>query len=458
MRIALVHLGMDDSYGMYFVAGELKKSDVNFEWFDGDSDEVIAKIIDYSPNFMFFGPLTLYFSRALDISKGVKKLNKKVVAVFGGHHVSVDHAAINREEVDIIVDGPIYNTIEKIFISKGNEIIHGTPVLPGKMRPSRVECYNTISRLANRHQKTIMSFMGCPFNCSYCSTGHVRSKVGAKTYKEYWLKRRPLKDVIREAKELIPFPTKEISLADDDILAGPDAAEWLKEFSCIWKKEIDLPIIAYVTPSSISRASDEVLKILGELLHTALIGVQVARSDSLKLFNRTWQTEKTLVKASENLTKAGLQVRVDIMIGLPVDDPIEEGVETIKLIQRVFPKCNVSTGPLMIYPGTDIFNWCKENKIPLNENVNLDFHKGLGSIKFDLEVQKQLTNLKKMSSMFVEYGIEDHWMRALIRMDMNNGSSLDISKCCYYDSIKKRHQDMQWDDFNKIVEGMEFQH
>ena len=458
MRIALIHFGMDDSYGMYFVAGELKRLDVNFEWFDGDSDEVIAKIVDYNPKFMFFGPMTVYFCRALCVSKGVKNLNKKIVAVFGGHHVSADSTSIDLKEVDIIVDGPIYNTIEKIFISKGNEIIRGVPVLPEKMEPTRVECYDAIPRLANRYQKTIMSFMGCPFNCSYCSTGRVRSKFGPKTYKEYWLKRRPVKDVIREAKEILAFPTKEISLADDDILAGPDAVEWLKEFTYTWEKEIKLPIIAYVSPFSVSKACDEALKILGELLNTALVGVQVARRKSLKLFNRAWQTEEMLVKASENLQSAGLQVRVDLIIGLPVDDPIEDALESIKLVQHIFPNCIVSCSPLMVYPGTDLFDWCKKKKITFNENINWEWHRGVGSINFDLEVQKRLTNLKKMSSIFVKYGVEDHWMRALIEMDMNDRSSLEISKCCYYDSLKERHQDMQWDDFNKILKDMDFQY
>ena len=85
-----------------------------------------------------------------------------------------------------------------------------------------------------------MSHFVCVYNCSFCCTSVTRKSYGAKAYKEYWLARRPVENMIEEAKLFLKHPTKEVSFEDDDVLYGTheggDGTQWLSEFKKAWKK------------------------------------------------------------------------------------------------------------------------------------------------------------------------------------------------------------------------------
>ncbi len=211
-KFALIHLGNDEAYSLIFVAGELIKKGHKVNWFDGDSGDFIEKVIKWEPDFICFSPLTTFFTQAVELSKKIKKLLPKVRSVFGGHHVFACLESIKLAGIDIVVAGSVYGTIEKIIESKDKEIIQGILTPVEKMVPSRKEYYEAIPRIAQRHRKYIMSHFGCVFNCSYCSTSKVRRFYGDSAYQRYSLTRRPIADLIKEARIFLEYPTKEVSL------------------------------------------------------------------------------------------------------------------------------------------------------------------------------------------------------------------------------------------------------
>ena len=165
------------------------------------------------------------------------------------------------------------------------------------------------------------------------------------------------------------------------------------------------------------------------------------------------------MEAFKRLEPLGLPIRSDIMIGLPVEDPIGDALDTIKLIQKNAPNSAVSCSPLMLYPGTDLYDWCHKENIPMNEDIELEWHKGLGSIRFDEDTTRKLKNLKKLCPMFIKYDIDDHWMKAMIELDMPEEASRKLSECHYFDSIKFRHKTLDWEAFEKtILQSMDFQY
>ena len=151
-----------------------------------------------------------------------------------------------------------------------------------------------------------MSHFGCVYNCSFCCTSVTRKSYGAKAYKEFWLARRPVENMIEEAKLFLKFNTKEVSFEDDDVLYGThkngDGTEWLSEFRDAWKKEINLPMYANVTPQTVVRSTDEALRVLADLADTVQMGVQTTGGDSSKLFNRHFQDEDQVTEAVKILS------------------------------------------------------------------------------------------------------------------------------------------------------------
>jgi radical SAM superfamily enzyme YgiQ (UPF0313 family) len=457
-KFALVHMGNDVNYGLLFVAGEFISQGHVVEWFDGDESNVVSNISARKPDFVCFSPFSTFFLKAQRLAKKVKSALPSVKSVFGGVHVLAVPECIENSAVDIVVTGPVYGAADKIIECKGKGVIRGMPVSSDKMHPAARDYYLSIPRMANRHRKFIMSHFGCMYNCSYCSTTLVRKHFGVEAYNKFWMARRPIEHLIEEAKVLLEFNTQEVSLEDDDVLAGSDIESWLESFSQAWKTEIGLPMYANVTPQTVVKVSDKTLKTLATLVNSAQMGVQTARPDSLKLFNRGFQNEVQVKEAYDRLRSFGIKAKLEVIIGLPVHDPIGDALDTIKLCQRVAQGGFTTCFSLMFYPGTALYKKCLDEGVPLNDHCELDWHFGEGSVKFDQETAKRIKNLTKMATFFVKYNVDERWMRALIDMELTEPASRQLSECSYLESLIFRMGEKVRNDFDSILSGMHFRY
>jgi coproporphyrinogen III oxidase-like Fe-S oxidoreductase len=197
---------------------------------------------------------------------------------------------------------------------------------------------------------------------------------------------------------------------------------------------------------------------MADLVTVAQMGVQAARKDTLKLFNRQFQDEAQVEKAVNHLRRRGIPVKLELIVGAPVDDPVGDAIETIKLAQRVGAGTFVAAFPLMLYPGTALHRWCLEKKIPIREEFKYEWYSGIGSIRFDSEIQKKITNISKLAAFFVKYNVEERWMRALIEMDLNDAASKRISESTYYESLRVKLGDQVDQEFEKIMVNTRFRY
>ena len=451
-------MGNDMAYGLTFVAGELIKQGHGVKWFDGDEASVVSRVAAWKPNFVCFSPLSTFFPQAEELSAKIKSVLPGVMSVFGGVHVFAVPECIKSHAIDIVVTGPVYGTVDEIIRSKPKSVVRGTPAPCHEMLPAVRDYYSSIPRMAGRHRKYIMSHFGCMYNCSYCSTTLIRKHYGADVYNQYWMTRRPVEHLIDEAKALLEFDTQEVSLEDDDALAGADVESWLESFTQAWKNEICLPMYANVTPQTVMKASDKTLKTLSRLVTSVQMGVQTARPESLKLFNRGFQKETQVKKAYERLSSFDIKVKLEIIIGLPVPDPIGDALDTIKLCQRVAPGGFTACFPLMLYPGTALYRKCLAEGVPLNDHCEYEWHSGEGSVRFDPETARRIKNLTKMATLFVKHNIDVRWMLALIDMDLTESASRQLSECSYLESLTFRLGEGVKKDFDSILAGMHFRY
>lgn len=435
-KFALIHIGTHEVYGLCYVAGELTKGGHSFRWFDGEAEDAVQAIVDWNPDFICFSPLSAFFASAIQLSKEVKTLLPTVRSVFGGIHVSAVPEIAELEEVDLVVIGPVDGTVDKIIQGKPSTIIKGKASFPGNIKPAKGEYYQQIPRIGARHGKMIMSHFGCVYNCTYCATHRIREEFQPEEYKRHWLTRRPLLDIIEEAGVFLEYPTTEVEISDDDMLYGSDIEGWLRSFAAAWKEKIGLPLVGNVTPLSVIRASDATMETLSSLVCNVCVGLQSSEDETLKMFNRQFQTKKVFKEAIDRLHAFNIPVKIDIIIGNPVKDPISDAIETMKFAQTVGTQKVIATiFPLMLYPGTQLTSWCIQNKIPLNEECQFNFYGGVGSLRFDADTAKKLRNLTKLGNFFIAYSIPEYWMRALIEVDIDNEAAHLIAKCNYQDSL-----------------------
>lgn len=452
-KFALIHYGTHEIYGLCFVASEILKSGHQFRWFDGESENVIDEIVNWAPDFLCLSPLSAFFNSIVTLTGKIKERLPGVRSVFGGLHVFAVPEIIQLDEVDIVIRGPVYGTIDAIINSKVSRVIKGNPIPPEDIQPAKREYYKEIPRIGKQHVKMIMSHFGCIYNCAYCSASSVRNEVGLKNYKKHWLTRRSIENVINEAKIFLEYPTTEVELSDDDMLYGSNIDAWLFEFADAWESEIKLPIFGNVTPFSILRVSDKTLDRLAGLVTNVCMGLQAVHKETITLFNRQSQTKEIFKKAIDRLNAFGIKIKLDIIVGNPVRDPVGDAIETITFAQSISNnRIIVTMYPLMLYPGTSLTKWCIENNIPLNDECRFNWYSGIGSIKFDVDISKKIKNLTKLGHFFITHKIPERWIRSLIEIDINEDAACSIARCNYNDALLYRGKTEK--DIEKIMKGI----
>lgn len=448
-KSALITLGNEESYGLAFVAGELLENGQEIKFFDGD-DVNWLDIVRWKPDYVMFSPLAVFFKKALRLAKSIKRSNPKIKTVFGGHHIVADASALKNTQIDIVVKGPVRGSIP-LILEDEKRVIAIAPTTPDDMpRPARTEYYRDIPRAGKRYRKFVLSMLGCPWDCSYCSSssGHIKEIFGKEAHRKYYMKRRPISAVIKEIEEIMEYDTHEIDWVDDDVFTGDE--NWMLEFINY------VPVPMYVSSCSISilKTSDKLLRAMRECVNVVGMGVQAIRPESLRLFNRQWDNEGKMKAAYDRLTSFGYKVNMQCIVGLPIDDPIEDALETIMGMQRIGRGSICSCYPLMVYPGTQMEKICEERGIGLNEDCNGDTNSGICNIAFDKEVQRQLRNICKLATLFVKYGVDERWMRAMIKMDFDMKTSQELSMLRYRECVIDRLGGEGERIFNDILGSM----
>jgi radical SAM superfamily enzyme YgiQ (UPF0313 family) len=326
--------------------------------------------------------------------------------------------------------------------------------------PARRECYRDIPRLARRYRKVLCSVLGCPWNCSYCSSaaGHLRQRFGAAAHQRYFLRRRPLEQILAEADEIVRHPTSEIEWVDDDVLWGPDVETWVPQFVAAWKPRIGLPLYVSTTSRSTLRASDSLLRSLREVVNCVGLGVQAVRPESLELLGRGWDDEPAMKAAHDRLVSFGFAVNLQAIVGLPVDDPVEDALETVRGLQRIGRGGVVSCYPLQVYPGTTLERLCAERGLQRDPECAGDTNAGVPALAFPPPAARRIRNICKLATMFVKYGVDEPWMRALIDVEYDEETSRRLSLARYHDCVVDRLGARGEKLFGEIVAGMKLRY
>ena len=456
MRFALITFGNEESYGLLFVGGELLELGQEIRFFDAEMEEIVELVVKWNPDFIMFSPMTVFYSRALQVSCCIRKELPYAVSVFGGHHAMASPEICNSEYVDVVVVGPVRGSILQIMGGKRG-VIYTSLTSPEDMAmPAREQYFADIPRIGNRYRKVMLSMLGCPYNCSYCSssTGHMSELFGKKNHRRYYLSRRPISVLLDEAKEILRYETSEIEWTDDDIFAGKNSEKWLSDFLDAWVKHIGLPMYVSTTSISALKVPSKVLQKLKKVVNVIGMGVQAIRPESLRLFNRSWDNEKKMKSAYDRLRSFGFKVNLQAIVGLPVENPVEDALDTVKAMQRIGSGSICSVYPLMIYPGTTIEKYCEENDIPLNDDCGGDTNSAIPRISFTPTTVKQLRNICKLGTLFVKYNVGERWMRALINLDFDETTSQQLSMVRYHDCVVDRLEEKGEELFEQIITGM----
>ena len=429
-KFALVHFGNEESYGLLFAGTEFKKhGDIKF--FDYEMDgSVVPQILEYKPDFIAFSPMTTFYKEAVKIEKEVKETLPNVISIYGGHHSS--NCGYQCGDISVV------GTVHDLDIN-ARGIIRNGPTRPSLLTvPARPEYFRDIPRFKDRYRKMMLSVTGCPFNCTYCSSStSVKTKLFGKS--TFHLDHRSIDDIITEAL-YIKDNTEEIEWVDDDVFMNAPQSEWLNEFLVRWQKEIGLPMYVSTTTMNAEKASHETLELLRKSCNCIGIGVQSIVPSTLKMIKRNWDNREKIQRVYNKLTAYGFNVNLQMIIGFPVDDPIADGLETLAFLRDIAKGSVISCYPLQIYPNTEMDKYIKEKGFKLSYDCQGDTNEALPALDFGPLINNRIKNIFKFATMIVKYGVGDHWLNAMLDMNLDNDSksSKQLSTARYFDCISER--------------------
>lgn len=278
---------------------------------------------------------------ARQILKTLKKQHPKSIFVAGGPHPS----ALPEQMLNIgfhqVVVGLGQQPLLSIIEGNRSEIIHGNFDEIDEL------AYPDFSNQNNFKKDFLQSItsLGCPFNCSFCSSSH------------FWQRKwrpRNLELIIDEmVRHLKKHPTRMIALQDDNFTLKDSHVE---NFCDLFKRRIlsKYPRVRWKAFSRVEKVNDNLCEMLRDAKCSQIyLGIETASQEVLNDSKKKITVEQQ-ADAIHLLRKYRINPYIFILVGL-----LGENKKTVQKTASFMLKhkvCNpsVSIAKVAIYPKTDL--------------------------------------------------------------------------------------------------------
>lgn len=345
----------------------------------------------FNPHIIGVSCLTSDFEFSLDYVRIAKKLNPRVITLYGGIHPTImPEEVLNHPEVDFICVGEgeeaLLNFTKRF--SSGDDLLSISNIW-GKQNGKIVK--NTLRKLVDLDTIPFQDFSGfeefqfyhpfdgkvyrmlnaevsrgCVFGCSYC-VNHTLQQIYKGLGRYY-----RTKSVERAIAELVYLKDKHnftlIRFWDDDFTTKDEL--YLENFGKAYREKVNLPFIIYSRCETITEKKVKLLKDMGCV--TFAIGIESGDENIRRhIMNRNVSNDEIIEKF--NLVhKYNIRVSAYNIIGVPSETRASI-FNTIELNR----KCDPATSNVFFfapYPKTKMMDeLIKEGSMPPNYTFKSDF-------------------------------------------------------------------------------------
>jgi len=414
-KVALINPGRKEGFAeneplnLGFLAAYLEKNGHSVKIIDQLSGEnVEEKLRNFKPDVIGVTATTPVIEDAYRILELARKQN--AVTVIGGGHASVmpqeakkyaDFVVVGEGEkalLDIVEGREKPGIIRGCFIENIDEIpspsrdLMNTDFYYGRKKEIRTA--HLFFLPAGKKLATMITSRGCPYSCIFCHNSWKGIPV------RYNSAARVIEEIIGLKEK---YGIEAIFFMDDDFFVN---SRRLKEIcNLILEKQIDMIWSANARVSSVNPEILETAKRSG--LRQVNFGIESGSQRILDVLEK-----RTTVQQSEYAVKtakdAGVLVYATYMIGNPTET-LKDIEETEKFILKNKVD-SIGIGITTPYPGTKLWDWCKERHfipekirwedfdmenciIPANESISRD---QIEKIRSRIVIKVMLANRFKM--------------------------------------------------------------
>ena len=256
---------------------------------------------------------------------------------------------LHDEELYSSIDGISYFSTNGIVSNKDREYIHNLDELPFVSQVYKK--YLDINDYFYAHVSfptiSIFSSRGCPSKCFYCMYSQVMFGKGYR--------KRSAQNLYEECVYITEnFPDVKEILIDDDNFAVDQ--ENVKEFCRLL---IDNNIkLKWSVQARVNLQYDTMVLMRKAGCKLVVVGFESGNQEILNNMHKGITLEQSL-KFNEAAKKAKMRVHGCFMVGNPGETK-ETMMETLEFSKKLRLD-TVQYFPLMVYPGTEAYDWAKEN-------------------------------------------------------------------------------------------------
>ncbi len=365
----------------------------------------------FRPGLVGITAYTCDYNNALSVLREVKKFDRNIQTVVGGHHATVLPADFALPIVDVVFLGAADDSFKEYvgLMDAGRNVegvknialvrdgaLHFTErapfnknldLLPFPDRRSTLQYRGRYRDSMNNKTGLIMTSRGCPFRCTFCACWKIMDGK--------YLARSP-ESVVDEIAAM-PEEVELVCFADDNTLHSIQRAWRLVEL--VRERGIRKKFMMYARADTIVNNPDlmEALKDIG--LNYLLVGIESFKDDELSGLNKK-VTSRTNIEAVRLLKKIGIMISPHIIINPEFTrDDFHDLFHRVCEMELFRPVFTVLT-PL---PGTELYEKNADRLAIRNYNF-FDFtHSVLPTKLPRREFYRQYTKLYSRSYSFKRY-------------------------------------------------------
>jgi len=430
-----------DPLGIAWLSAYLRKAghDVGLKVLEGRVDW--QDVVDDPPDMLCYSVTTGNHNYYMDINSGIRMtLDKPIVSVFGGPHVTFFPEYIGGEYMDIGVRGEGFEAVVDIANALRDKTpLQGIPntVIDGQINPLRpllnkdTMLYPDRDLIYRRQQnsanpiKNVMCSFFCQQQCPYCY---------AKEYKRlYGIKKaeiRPVGEVMGEIDDLLRFPM-EMIFFQDDIFPVYDK-NWLDMFCQEYPKHCDKPFHIQVR---VEFVSDDVVKRLKAVgLHGVTFAIESGNSKLRRSILNRNMSDSRIINAADIVHKYGVNLRTENMVGIP-GESWKTAMETLLLNVKCKP--TIAWASLFQpYPGTELGNLCIEQEL-FDGNLAEISGSFFDTYRLDVPEARRYEKLQKLFASAVHSRTTRRLLPLLTRLPLSYTETYSGTKARLYRQLYK---------------------
>lgn len=342
-----------------------------------DLKDVIHRTRDFSPELIVMDTSTPSLYNDIKVCECLKVAFPDVFILLVGTHVSalpedslklsnsVDAVGIGEYDYTVIELAEVVRQRGDLGIVKGICYRNSTGVICNEKRPF-IEDLDEIPFVSAIYKKflkienyfnpnalypmvTITTSRGCPFQCTFC--------VYPQTMMGHRFRVRSVENVVDEIEYIVGsfHGVKAIFFEDDTLTINRKRCIELSEL--IIKRRIK---ISWTANARVGLDFEAMKKMKEAGCRCLCVGFESGSQLILDNMKKAIKLEE-MFQFMKDAKKAGLLIHGCFMAGLPGETK-ETLKETLELAKRLKPD-TVQFYPVMVYPGTEAYDWYKERKL-----------------------------------------------------------------------------------------------